>query len=573
MFSPIVRSNDSDDMEEIMRVATDAEPSTAKYYKTRVQNAVMTGPFVKSMFAMHENSNALKGMSQIQGFYENVVFNDDKTLSNFRNEDGSINYGNLLTPKKVSAKELNERYGIPGALTFTNDMSETAARLKYKQVSMDMQRQEVLSRYTHNNAVVDFGVDTVASMLDPINLGAMFIPVVGEERFAALGLNKVASRVAAGGVTGATAMAVLEPINYVLDNQLGYKHDVSDSVHNIMLGAAMGATLHTVFGGVNDLIAKKAVSVNAHKAATKAAVGQFLEGKEVNVNPILKADLVADDITVKKHEMLSSIGSEKELVNLQQGKHDFIDVKQKNAHIEKLTSKVDNLKKEYNKITDKEYSSNYIKEELRKNGYPVDVVDGYKQKINDLESQRNTLVENKTAGKGAKRIAQLDEKISETKAELEAIKKLNDEGKTRAAVDKLSNSKSVLRQKIKNLESEIEANKSLVELEEFRQSQTPEQIQNEVNTSIENDMSKVEPSRNKELDDVINTYKTPDDIEKLHSAIESDVNHIEQVAKSLTGDEKVFDKITKDYELNLQEIEKEEKGILSAIACIVNKEI
>lgn len=98
-----------------------------------------------------------------------------------------------------------------------------------------------------------------ASLLDPLNIGSAFIPVIGEARYTAM-LARAGSlagrtgiRVGVGAVEGAVGTALLEPI--VASNMQAEYEDytMADSLRNIAFGSVMGGGLHAVAGGIADI--------------------------------------------------------------------------------------------------------------------------------------------------------------------------------------------------------------------------------------------------------------------------------------------------------------------------------
>src|SRR5690606_38093719 len=117
---------------------------------------------------------------------------------------------------RLSPEEANQRYGIPGALTFDAPVSEDIARIKRDAARERLQRQDVLRRASSDVGTIgaQFLTGLVASALDPLNVAAAFVPVVGPARYAiwAQRFGATRARLATGAIEGAVGTAALEPL-------------------------------------------------------------------------------------------------------------------------------------------------------------------------------------------------------------------------------------------------------------------------------------------------------------------------------------------------------------------------
>ncbi len=105
------------------------------------------------------------------------------------------------------------------------------------------------------------GTSLLVSVLDPLNVAAAFIPVVGEARYAKLMANagesimaRAAVRGGVGAASGAVGMAAIEPLEYAARNQAGQEYTFADALRSVAYGAALGSFLHTAGGGIADVI-------------------------------------------------------------------------------------------------------------------------------------------------------------------------------------------------------------------------------------------------------------------------------------------------------------------------------
>lgn len=176
-----------------------------------------------------------------------------------------------------------------------------------------------------------FAGSLAGSLVDPVNVAASFIPFVGEERSAMLLKNaggawgRAGVRAGIGLIEGAGGAATIEPANYLLSKKLGDDYDSTNSLMNIAMGGVMGAGLHVAVGAVGEKINigggktwdgkpdPKAITaprspvieqLNGMSEAArgdllKAALAQSLEGKNVDVAPVVDLHNYARDQQVE----------------------------------------------------------------------------------------------------------------------------------------------------------------------------------------------------------------------------------------------------------------------------------
>lgn len=104
------------------------------------------------------------------------------------------------------------------------------------------------------------GTSLLVSAIDPLNIAAAFIPVVGEARYAKLMANagegvlaRASVRAGVGAASGAVGTAVVEPLEYLARNQEGQDYTMAEALRSVMFGAALGGVLHSGGGAVADM--------------------------------------------------------------------------------------------------------------------------------------------------------------------------------------------------------------------------------------------------------------------------------------------------------------------------------
>ena len=144
-------------------------------------------------------------------------------------------------------------------------------------------------------------VGLLASAFDPINLGAAFVPVVGQARYAAMlgsqasKFGRAAVRARVGATEGAVGALAIEPLVYSSLQNVQADYDLYDSFANLAFGAGLGAGLRSSGGFIGDIInnsrAKQSerqmaeltleAGVDAHADIIRTSVGQLMSGRRV----------------------------------------------------------------------------------------------------------------------------------------------------------------------------------------------------------------------------------------------------------------------------------------------------
>lgn len=123
----------------------------------------------------------------------------------------------------------------------------------------ERQRQLVLQNAPASTVPVQLLAGFAASAVDPINLAAGFIPVVGQARYAAM-LGNASTRAArfgvrarVGALQGAVGTAAVEPLVLYASSQDQADYGMADSLLNIAFGTVLGGGLHATGGLVSDM--------------------------------------------------------------------------------------------------------------------------------------------------------------------------------------------------------------------------------------------------------------------------------------------------------------------------------
>ena len=166
--------------------------------------------------------------------------------------------------EKINKDELNKEYAELG-LYFDNDEYQSVVDIMVDQKKEERERQSILERGPQGSwnpfssgfyvGASKLAVGIGASFLDPINIGASFIPVFGQARFAALAARTTLPKARAirGAVEGSFGAAVVEPIVYTSAKQIQADYGIVDSFMNIGFGTILGTGLHVGAGKLKDI--------------------------------------------------------------------------------------------------------------------------------------------------------------------------------------------------------------------------------------------------------------------------------------------------------------------------------
>lgn len=138
--------------------------------------------------------------------------------------------------------------------------SEEALNLLIDRKREEVTRQSILARAPSGivPSTTRFAASLLTGVLDPLNVAASFVPVVGEARYAEMlaqasgALGRAGVRAGVGAAEGLVGSALVEPINYFGRTQMQDDYHMSDSLLNLAMGAGLGGVLHTGGGAIGD---------------------------------------------------------------------------------------------------------------------------------------------------------------------------------------------------------------------------------------------------------------------------------------------------------------------------------
>ena len=165
----------------------------------------------------------------------------------------------------ISKEQLNKEYSNLG-LFFEQDEYPSVVDIIVNQKKEENERKSILQRGPQGSwnplsggfyvGAAKLAVGIGGSFLDPINIGASFIPVFGQARFAKLvaqpSMTLPRARAIRGAVEGSFGAAVVEPIVYTSAQKVQADYGLVDSFMNIGFGTILGTGLHVGAGKLKD---------------------------------------------------------------------------------------------------------------------------------------------------------------------------------------------------------------------------------------------------------------------------------------------------------------------------------
>ena len=225
---------------------------------------------------------------------DNWNFNPLQSIRTFMSLDEARGESISQDIQPVDRNKLNKEYSDIG-LYFERDEYQSVVDIMVEKKEEELERQSVMMRGPEGSwnpfsggfyvgaAKLATGVGT--SFLDPINIGASFIPVFGQARFAALVakpyMTFARARAIRGMVEGAVGATVIEPLIYSVAQKVQADYDLMDSFMNIGFGTVLGSGLHVGAGKLRDI--KTARDFEAKVLANRENLGTP-EGGEPEVN-------------------------------------------------------------------------------------------------------------------------------------------------------------------------------------------------------------------------------------------------------------------------------------------------
>lgn len=216
--------------------------------------------------------------------------------------------------KILSPEDANHKYGLPG-LSWDRPVRENIASLLNSRHQAKLDRAYFLSQDNHSvlAGAIGMGTQMFSSLMNPLDLGALFIPFVGEEKLAAsasiLGRGALRRSIAHGLITREALHEIIPAAPRITEsfiNGMAYQGmaqtgiianrmqeggkgaDLSD-LESIGIGGLFAAGMHLGISGLARLLPH--ITPEAHGAMMRKAMDDFAKGQDVDVVDIAKSGL------------------------------------------------------------------------------------------------------------------------------------------------------------------------------------------------------------------------------------------------------------------------------------------
>lgn len=169
--------------------------------------------------------------------------------------------GTMLSPAEQLARL--EEAGLADRLQVDpHGMTDRALELLIERKQEEIAWQETFARAQGGlgQGAARLGLALGASLLDPLNVGLAFVPVVGQARYARMlssaggPLGRAGVRARVGAAEGTVGAALAEPLIYTAKQEEQADYEMADSLMNLAFGTIFGGGLHVVGGAGADAI-------------------------------------------------------------------------------------------------------------------------------------------------------------------------------------------------------------------------------------------------------------------------------------------------------------------------------
>jgi len=214
----------------------------------------------------------------------------------------------------LNKDELNKQYAGLG-LNFTEDTREGVVDYIVERKNLENSRASILARGPDSKMAKSFFFleSLGTSFLDPINIGASFVPVVGQAKFAAMVARsgKNIARMKKGAVEGLVGNIAVEPIVYGVAKSEQADYTAYNAITNIALGGLIGTAAHVGFGRIGDYLAEvrgkpniyqrlAAISPENQRQLLDYSVGRVLKGEPVDTGNLVSEKTKVGDAQLNK---------------------------------------------------------------------------------------------------------------------------------------------------------------------------------------------------------------------------------------------------------------------------------
>ena len=215
------------------------------------------------------------GMFETLGEIAKDAWKYNPVSSAFRLSELEINRGRIDNEPLIDRQKLNDEYGKYN-LFFEEDEKQSTVDILVSRKKSEIERQSIIQRGPQGflPGTAKLATSLVTSIADPINLAMMFIPIVGEVRFASMvaraGLT--GARFRKGAMEGLVGIAAVEPLVYTAATREQSDYDLVDSLIAVTFGGVLGGGLHVGVGKLKDFNTRRKFYKKIKTAREKAGI-------------------------------------------------------------------------------------------------------------------------------------------------------------------------------------------------------------------------------------------------------------------------------------------------------------
>jgi len=213
----------------------------------------------------------------------------------------------------IQPEDANKQYGIPGHLKFDRPTRETVAQLMRKRTQDQIDRDFIIQNGSSLlRTAPGLAASFIGGMSNPLDLGMLFIPIVGEEKLAlqasVLGRSALRQSLARGALSvegiartgipfprltssmiqGSVGQAMWEIPNALATWQEGGEYTSKQFMTNVLAGGAFAGALHL---GIHSAIRLyQTLRPETRELMLRKALSDTLLGNEIDVESLAKLD-------------------------------------------------------------------------------------------------------------------------------------------------------------------------------------------------------------------------------------------------------------------------------------------
>ena len=215
------------------------------------------------------------GMLETLGEIAKDAWKYNPVSSALRLSELEINRGRIDNEPLIDRQKLNDKYSKYN-LFFEEDEKQSTVDILVSRKKSEIERQSIIQRGPQGflPATAKLATSLVTSIADPINLAMMFIPIVGQTRFASMvaraGLT--GARFRKGAMEGLVGIAAVEPLVYTAATREQSDYDLVDSLIAVTFGGVLGGGLHVGVGKLKDFNTHRKFKKKIKEAREKAGI-------------------------------------------------------------------------------------------------------------------------------------------------------------------------------------------------------------------------------------------------------------------------------------------------------------